>query len=205
MSEQLTNRRTEDDPGVDAPAAGVALSEATIRGEPFDGLEFRRTMGSFATGVTVVSMLAPDATTTPLNQAAPERAFGITVNAFMSVSLEPPLIAISIDKSARAHATLAAAEHFGVSVLAEGQRPLSDHFAGRRVDEGLEPFEEFAGFPVIAGAIAHVVCRSYQSFEAGDHTIFLGEVLALRTSAGRPLLFHGGRYDELSNETDRTQ
>ena len=61
----------------------MALSEATIRGEPFDGLEFRRTMGSFATGVTVVSMLAPDATTTPLNQAAPERAFGISVNAFM--------------------------------------------------------------------------------------------------------------------------
>jgi len=198
MSEHVTTRRFAEDPELDGnPARNATLDKSTVTGEAFGGLEFRRTMGKFATGVTVVSMLAPDATTTPHTQAAPECAFGITVNAFMSVSLEPTLIAISIDKSAHAHATLAAAEHFGVSVLAEDQQHLSDHFAGRRVDMGLEPFEEVSGFPVVAGAIAQLVCRSYKSFEAGDHTIFLGEVLALRHEDGRPLIFHGGRYDNL--------
>ena len=198
MSEHVSPRRFEADPDLDSNRVrSVTLDKNVGTGEAFGGLEFRRTLGKFATGVTVVSMMVPDATTASPTQAAPECAFGITVNAFMSVSLEPALIAISIDKAAHAHATLTAAEYFGVSVLAEDQQYLSDHFAGRRVDMGLEPFEELSGFPVVAGAIAQLVCRSYQSFEAGDHTIFLGEVLALRHEDGRPLIFHGGRYDNL--------
>ena len=154
------------------PAVGV--------GEGFSGLEFRRTMGRFATGVTVVSMLAEEGAARNGSAERRRRAFGITVNAFMSVSLEPPLIAISIDKAAHAHATLASADRFAVSVLAEEQRHLSDHFAGRRVDPGLDPFVALAGFPVVDGAVAHIVCRSHDAFEAGDHTIFIGEVEALR-------------------------
>lgn len=190
----------ERDSESSSPAPGV-VPEIGVQEEEFSNLEFRRTMGRFATGVTVVSMLAQDGTAALPGDPAPERAFGITVNGFMSVSLEPALIAISIDKSAHAHATLVGAKRFAISVLAEEQRDLSDHFAGRRVDPEVEPFVSFAGFPVIAGAVAHIVCRSYQAFDAGDHTIFLGEVLALRQAAGRPLIFHGGRYERLGMST----
>lgn len=173
------------------------MPKSGVQEEEFSSLAFRRTMGRFATGVTVVSMLAQDRTGSLPGDVAPERAFGITVNAFMSVSLEPPLIAISIDKSAHAHATLFDAERFAVSVLSEDQRELSDHFAGRRVDPDLEPFVSFAEFPVVAGAVAHIVCRRHQAFDAGDHTIFLGEVQALRQVEGRPLIFHAGSYERL--------
>lgn len=177
--------------------ATATEAAADLQVESFGGLDFRRTLGRFATGVTVVTMLAHDETLTRSGDDAPERAFGITVNAFMSVSLEPALIAIGIDKTARAHATLLAAERFGVSVLAEDQRDLSDHFAGRRVDPGLAPYVAMAGFPVIDGAVAQLVCRAYKAVDAGDHTIFLGEVVALGHDAGRPLIFHAGRYDQL--------
>lgn len=198
MSEHFTTRRFEHDRDADERrSSSSTLVRPAAADAQFDSLDFRRTLGRFSTGVTVVSMLAPDATAQPFAEDAPQRAFGITVNAFMSVSLEPALIAISIDKTAHAHATLLAAERFGVSVLAEDQRQLSDHFAGRRVDVGLEPFEELSGFPVVSGAVAQLVCRSYESFEAGDHTIFLGEVMALKHEEGRPLIFHAGRYDRL--------
>ncbi|HZJ09224.1 MAG TPA: flavin reductase family protein [Trueperaceae bacterium] len=174
-----------------------AVTASDIQAESFGSLEFRRTLGRFATGVTVVTMLAHDGTASWSGDDAPERAFGITVNAFMSVSLEPALIAISIDKSAHAHATLLAAKRFGVSVLSEDQRDLSDYFAGRRVHLGLNPFVQVAGFPVIAEAGAQLVCRTYNAVEAGDHTIFLGEVVALRHHDARPLVFHAGRYDQL--------
>lgn len=149
----------------------------------FDSLDFRRAMGCFATGVTVVTMLGED-----------DEVFGLTVNAFMSVSLEPPLIAVSVGKAARAHPTLAASERFAVSVLGEGQGAVSDRFAGRRPAEGSDSFTSLAGFPVVEGAVAHVVCRMHSSMEAGDHTIFVGEVEALSSEPGEPLLFHGGRY-----------
>lgn len=179
-------------------SAGSSVIPAPgVQADPFDSLEFRRTLGRFATGVTVVTMLALDETRSRAGEPGAERAFGITVNAFMSVSLEPALIAVSIDKAAHAHATLLSAERFGVSVLAEDQRDLSDYFAGRRNDAELEPFVEVAGFPVIAGAIAQLVCRKYQAFEAGDHTIFLGEVESLKLADGRPLIFHAGLYDRL--------
>ncbi|HZW27813.1 MAG TPA: flavin reductase family protein [Trueperaceae bacterium] len=168
---------------------GAATLSEGERG--FDDLDFRRTMGRFPTGVTVVTMLGPG-----------ERPYGVTVNAFMSVSLEPPLVAVSLGQAARAHPTLAASERFAVSVLAEDQRALSDRFAGRRAPTGDDPFVPFHGFPVIEGAVAHVLCRMHSSFEAGDHTIFVGEVEALRTSPGAPLVFHSGRYGALASEPD---
>lgn len=188
------------DQGTETPqrSSGVdVVRDAGAKAAGFSNLEFRRTLGRFATGVTVVSMLVRDETQSRGEEPAQERAFGITVNAFMSVSLEPALIAISIDKSAHAHATLLSSARFGVSVLAEDQRDLSDLFAGRRSDPGLEPFSQMAGFPVIDGAVARLVCRMYQSIEAGDHTIFLGEVEALDNREGSPLIFHAGRYDQL--------
>lgn len=153
-----------------------------------DPREFRRTLGRFATGITVVSMRLGG------------QSYGITVNAFMSASLRPPLVAVCIDKRANAHATLEECERFGVSILRAGQEAVSDHFAGRDSHTGYgrpEPFEEFEGFPVVHGALGHMVCRRYDVTDAGDHSIFLGEVEALRTFEGDPLTYFEGRYTRL--------
>lgn len=147
-----------------------------------DPRDFRRALGRFATGITVVTMREG------------EQTHGITVNAFMSVSLEPPLIAVCIDKRANAHATLSETERFGVSMLRSDQEALSNRFAGRPVTLAEDPFEPFAGFPVVQGALAQLVCRRAAAHEAGDHTIFVGQVEALRSSDGRPLLYYQGQY-----------
>lgn len=150
-----------------------------------DHRQFRDALGRFASGVTVVTMTAP---------AEPLETYGLTVNAFMSVSLDPPLVAVSIDKRARAHPTLAASERFGVSVLREDQAQLSDQFAGRPVARPEDPFEELNGFPVVKGAIAQLVLARHAALDAGDHTIFLGRVEALRSVGGEPLLYYRGNY-----------
>lgn len=153
-----------------------------------DPRTFRATMGRFATGVTVVSMRQDDI------------VHGITVNAFMSVSLDPPLVAVCIDKRANAHQTLLESDRYGVSVLQHDQEALSDYFAGRAVGELPDPFVELDGFPVIGGALAQMVCRIADAHEAGDHTLFIGHIESLARRRGRPLLYVGGRYahvDEL--------
>ena len=147
-----------------------------------DPREFRRALGRFATGITVVTMRSGEDT------------YGITVNAFMSVSLDPPLIAVCIDKRAQAHATLLESERFGVSVLRAEQEALSDQFAGRAAAIAAEPFEELGGFPVVAGSLAQLVCRTYDVADAGDHSLFLGRVEGLAAHDGTPLLYFEGRY-----------
>jgi flavin reductase (DIM6/NTAB) family NADH-FMN oxidoreductase RutF len=143
---------------------------------------FRNALGRFATGVTVVTMRSRG------------RDFGLTVNAFMSISLDPPLVAICVDKRCAAHATLLRSDRYGVSILSEGQEDIADHFAGRARVVG-EPFGAFEGFPVIEGSQADLVCRVVAAHEAGDHTIFIGQVEHLRYSdGGRPLLYYRGRY-----------
>lgn len=150
-----------------------------------DPVDFRRTLGRFATGITVVSMRTEEVT------------FGITVNAFMSVSLDPPLIAVCIDKKAKAHVTLIDSERFGVSILGAGQEAWSNHFAGRPGPSIADPFEPFHGFPVVREALGQMVCRSYDVADAGDHSMVLGEVEALRSGEGRPLVYYQGRYGSL--------
>lgn len=147
-----------------------------------DPRTFRTTLGRFATGITVVSM----------RQGG--EIHGITVNAFLSVSLVPPLVAVCIDRRANAHQTLLETERYGVSVLRHDQRELSNHFAGRPVGQVPEPFTELAGFPVIEGALAQLVCRTVDAHEAGDHTLFIGRVEALTNEDGKPLLYYAGQY-----------
>ncbi|HLU81948.1 MAG TPA: flavin reductase family protein [Trueperaceae bacterium] len=154
----------------------------------FDSFEFRRTLGRFATGITVVTMLGDD-----------DVPYGITVNSFMSLSLTPPLIAVSIDKRAGAHATLLQAERFGVSVLSGQQSDVSDHFAGRPVVLAGDPFGTLAGFPVIEGAIGTLVSRNTRAVDVGDHTLFIGEVEAIERRDDQPLIFFGGQYCELEH------
>ena len=172
----------------DEPAPILELETAAGSGDP--SLVFRRTLGMFATGVTVITVRVG------------EVMHGMTANAFMSVSLRPPLILISIDRRAKMNALLREGVRYGVSVLEEGQVRLSDRFAGREADGTEEPeFEIVHETPLVAGALAHLVARVVRSYWGGDHSLFLGQVEYVRYGEGTPLLFHGGRYERVGRES----
>ncbi len=159
-----------------------------IAGEEGDdpAVAFRRTLGMFATGVTIITTQAGD------------QVHGMTANAFMSVSLKPPLVLISVDKRAKMNALLREGVRFGVNVLADDQRELSDHFAGRPGDRAPEAgFTVIHDTPLVDGALAHLVARAERSYWGGDHSLFLGRVEYARYGTGTPLLFHGGQYEQL--------
>ncbi|MGH2960788.1 MAG: flavin reductase family protein [Solirubrobacterales bacterium] len=167
-----------------APAADERLE---IEGDD-PAVALRQTLGMFATGVTVITTLVG------------EQVHGMTANAFMSVSLEPPLVLISIDRRTRMCEMLHADRHFGVSVLADDQRALSDRFAGRPADGGPRPsFKIVHDAPIVEGAAAHFVARIVRSYWGGDHSLFLGRVeFACFSEDARPLVFHGGQYGSLN-------
>jgi flavin reductase (DIM6/NTAB) family NADH-FMN oxidoreductase RutF len=144
----------------------------------------RRTLGMFATGVTVITALKG------------EEVHGMTANAFMSVSLEPPLVLISVDRRTKMCALLHEGMHYGVSVLCESQAALSDRFAGRS-GEADPRFLVVKETPLVEGALAHFVARVERSYWGGDHSLFLGRVEYARQGPGTPLLFHGGKYERL--------
>ncbi len=146
----------------------------------------RRTLGMFATGVTVITTLKG------------EQVHGMTANAFMSVSLEPPLVLISVDRRTKMCSILHEGMHYGVSVLCATQSSLSDRFAGRTGENLPEPrFSVVHETPLVDGALAHFVARVEKSYWGGDHSLFLGRVEYARQNPGTPLLFHGGRYEKL--------
>ncbi|GGJ85667.1 flavin reductase family protein [Deinococcus aquiradiocola] len=147
--------------------------------------EFRETLGRFASGVTIVTA-AHDG----------ERR-GMTASAFVSVSLTPPLILVSVGQTASMHARLMDVDRFGVNVLSVQQKALSAHFAGRP-DEGLSvPWMDHEGLPLIGGAVAQLVCRRVEAHAAGDHTLFIGEVEYSRYTDDDPLVYFRGQYHEL--------
>jgi flavin reductase (DIM6/NTAB) family NADH-FMN oxidoreductase RutF len=153
---------------------------------------FRRVMGSFATGVTVIT-----------TQARGE-VRGMTANAFMSGSLHPPLCIVSVATTARMHAYLEEAGHFGVSILAHDQVKLSSHFSGRPQAD-LEPvFEHARGTPMLKGGLAALAATVLARHDCGDHSIFIGRIFHLRARDSVPLVVHGGHYASLiySGEAD---
>ncbi len=153
-----------------------------------DPREFRNTLGRFATGVTVI-------TTEKEGQI-----HGMTANAFMSVSLDPPLVLVSVDNRAMMHKLLPQTKRYGVSILAEDQEPLSNHFARRPV-EGLSiPFIVKHGVPVLDGAVAQIVARVVEEHKAGDHTLYIGHVEHVEWTDEKPLLFFTGQYHHLKVE-----
>jgi flavin reductase (DIM6/NTAB) family NADH-FMN oxidoreductase RutF len=167
-----------------APAVGELELGEGLEGDP--ALAFRRTLGMFATGVTV------------LTTRVGEQVHGMTANAFMSVSLRPPLVLVSIDRRAKMGALLHEGTRFGVSVLEAHQTGLSDRFAGRVSEDPPEAaFEVVHETPLVEGALAHLVARVVRSYWGGDHSLFLGQVEFARYGEGQPLLFHGGRYERL--------
>jgi len=153
-----------------------------------DPREFRNCLGRFATGVTVI--------TTELDG----QVHGMTANGFMSVSLEPPLVLISVGNKARLNSLLPQSGRYGISILSEVHEHFSRHFAGRPV-EGLEiPFVRKKGVPVLEGAVASLVAQVVNVFPAGDHTLYLGQVEHLEWRDDRPLLFYSGKYHQLPPE-----
>lgn len=151
-----------------------------------DIAEFRKALGCFATGITVVTSRRPNGP--PL---------GLTVNSFNSVSLAPPLVLFSLDRSNEKAAEFEASGFFAVNVLSEHQQDVSVRFS-TDPDNRWENFdwsEMETGAPVIDGCLATFDCRTYAVHDGGDHLIFLGEVIAMQTtSAGEPLLYYRGRY-----------
>lgn len=148
-------------------------------------IELRRSLGRFATGVTVVTC-----------RDARGRHCGITVNSFSSVSLEPPLVLWNIAKVSNSLEAFLNADVFVVNVLAEHQHDLATHFArsDHRLFDGVEFSEGDGGAAVLPGTLATIVCRRLEVYDAGDHFIVLGEVTRHDSSEGDPLLFYGGQY-----------
>jgi len=153
-----------------------------------DTREFRNAMGQFATGVVVVS--------TEISG----QVHAMTANAFMSGSLEPPLILVSVAHTARMHARIIASERFAVSVLGTTQQDISNHFAGRVETTTVPEFARLDGLPVIANALVQVATTLQHSYACGDHTLFVGHVTGLhqRQPPQEPLLFQAGRYQALA-------
>lgn len=157
-----------------------------------DAATFRRIFGNFATGVTVV--------TTEVDG----RLHGLTANSLTSVSLDPMLLLVCVDKAAHAHAEMTRCSSFGVNILAAGQRDVSNLFAksGEAQVGSLRgaPFHEGeTGCPLLDGALAHFECLPHAAIDAGDHTVFLGRVVAggIHSDEAEPLLYFRGAYRSL--------
>lgn len=153
-----------------------------------DARRLRTTLGRFCTGVTIVSTVWDDG------------IHAMTANAFTSVSMEPPLVLVSVDNRTRMHGILPQSRCYGVSVLASDQERLAQHFAGHPADGQEDPFVSVGGIPVVRDAIAHFVCDSYAVHEAGDHTLYVGQVRDFATREGDPLLFHAGAFARVAND-----
>ena len=159
---------------------------------------FRAVMRRWPSGVTVITVPAEDG------------PHGMTASAFTSVSIDPPLILVVIDRRWRSHALIAEAGVFCVNILAEDQADWSDRFAGRRPEledrfEGLSVSTAETGAPCLLDARGWLDCRVEAAHASGDHTIFVGRVLAtgLASEPAGPLLYHDGAYRHLDDEAER--
>lgn len=121
----------------------------------------------------------------------------MTANAFVSVSLDPPLVLVSLDNRSYMHRILPTVGRYGVSVLAEDQERLSNHFAGRTIEGMRIRFLTRKDIPLLEGAVAYFVVQVLDVHPAGDHTLYIGEVEHFESREERPLLFYGGRYQNL--------
>ena len=157
--------------------------------EGFTSSDFRAALGAFATGVTVVT------------SRGESHGYGMTANAFTSVSLDPPLVLVCVKSGAEACDHIELNRCFAINILAEDQEPLSRYFSSKDRPRGRDAFRAVAhrtavtGSPVLDRVAGYLDCSLHAVHTAGDHKIFIGEVLALGADPGvRPLLFHGGSY-----------
>lgn len=155
----------------------------------FDSRELRNACGSFATGVTVISTTTEDGD------------HGMTANGFMSVSLEPPLITISLDHKCKMLERIRQSGRYAVNILAHDMEHVAMHFAGRHNPELAELFEHKESHPVVPGASAVFMTEVEREVEVGDHSLFIGRVTHIHHDpASRPLVFHGGKFSALHQE-----
>lgn len=159
-----------------------------VRPSSLDKSEFCRTCAKFPTGVTVVTVL--DAEGSP---------HGLTASSFTSVSLEPPLVLVCVDHHANVLQHFRRSDHLAINVLDETQQELSVRFARRGEDrfDGVEWYPGQNGVPLIPHAIASFECAIHRTVDAGDHTIFIAEVLGISYREGRPLVYYGSGYRKL--------
>ena len=153
-----------------------------------DASSFRRTMGRFASGVTVVT-----------TRDASGQTLALTVSAFCAVSLEPPLVLVCIDHRSEANRGLRESGLFAVSVLADHQEDVSRRFAAPGAEKlaGFSFLDSRLGLPLVPGALAHVECRVRSFHDEGDHAVWVGEVRDAAAHPGSPLVHHGGYYRRL--------
>jgi 3-hydroxy-9,10-secoandrosta-1,3,5(10)-triene-9,17-dione monooxygenase reductase component len=156
--------------------------------QAFEAGEFRKALGSFTTGVTVVT-----------TRGTENNDIGLTANSFNSVSIEPPMILWSLGKNALSMPQFRAAQYFAVHILSEDQEAISGQFAKRGVDKfaGVEIERGPNDVPLLKHCAARFVCKTAHQYEGGDHIIFVGEVIEFTHWERLPLLFHGGQYSQL--------
>ena len=151
--------------------------------------DFRLALGQFATGVTVVTA-----------ERAPGRVHGMTANSFASVSLDPLLILVCVSRNAQLLPMIEQQKRFGVNILKDTQRAISEYFARTEENEGAERQLGIrfrwtqSGIPLLEGALVHLACKLTASHVAGDHSIFLGAVESVEIFGGEPLLYLRGEY-----------
>ncbi|MGE7762169.1 flavin reductase family protein [Peribacillus sp. NPDC097895] len=151
-----------------------------------DDRQFRNAMGKFATGVTVIATEVDGG------------VHGMTANAFMSVSLNPKLVVISLAEKAQMLEKIKKSKTFSVNILSDDQRELSMIFAGQLKEHEEVVFERLDGKPVIPSAVAQIACKVSGEYVEGDHTLIIGKVTDIHLEESDPLIFYSGRYRSLS-------
>ncbi|HEY1849421.1 MAG TPA: flavin reductase family protein [Candidatus Binataceae bacterium] len=157
---------------------------------PIEKNQLRQVMGHFATGVTII---------TTVNKEG--QLHGLTANAFTSVSLEPPLLLISVDKKAESWPAFEESKVFTVNILGDDQEALSRKFAvsGGNKFEGVAYRRGANGAAILEGALAFIECTLYAAYEGGDHSLYLGEIQEAAVREGKPLVFFRGGYRNLGD------
>ncbi|NWL47450.1 flavin oxidoreductase [Pseudomonas hunanensis] len=171
------------------------MSNQPVVAPGFDSRAFRRALGNFATGVTVIT--AADAS---------GRKVGMTANSFNSVSLDPALILWSLDKRSTSHEVFERASHFAVNILAADQIDVSNTFARPKEDRfaGIDYTPGVGGAPLLADCAARFQCERFQQLDGGDHWILIGKVVAFDDFGRSPLLYHQGAYSMVLPHTRMT-
>lgn len=156
-----------------------------LKEQEIDDRLFRNAMGSFATGVTVI--------TTEVSG----EVHGMTANAFMSISLKPKLIAISVGENARMLGFIKDSKQFAVNVLSSAQQNESKQFSGQLNLEHEVQFVPYMGVPTLVDSLAVITCDLHSEYVVGDHTVFIGQVTGIKLEEKDPLIYSQGKYREL--------